>query len=406
MIKKLVFDNFKCLSNKEFNLSKINFFTGYNGRGKSSVIQSLILLSQSTRKDDANGIEYLHVNGNFIQLGDFYELLANEDEYGFVMEMDLLNGSEHKVKLGYEMTDDFKVGRLNTCIIDGTDWFDIPGTNPSEFTKKGDYNKRELTKLPNFLNEQFLPHNVHYVAADRIGPVKFVEKEEKPDFYYVGSNGSKTINILSTYADTIDPRMNVNVDDKVSHTLEESVTAWVQEIMHGGSVSVKGTDKTSKEKFNKRDTSAVLELGFGLGERTFNSYNVGFGYSYILSIVVTTLIAKEGNIVIIENPEAHLHPEAQVRLTYLLAKLASRNVQVFVETHSEHVINGIRLAVLKQEYKLDNEDVKIFFFDHDYSKIDLVIKKNGRIPNWPERFFDQYQHELAEIMKLGANVKE
>ena len=75
---------------------------------------------------------------------------------------------------------------------------------------------------------------------------------------------------------------------------------------------------------------------------------------------------------------------------------------MFVETHSEHVINGIRLAALKNEYKIQNDDIRIFFFDRNFDKIDLIIEKTGRIPNWPERFFDQYQHELAEIIKLGA----
>ena len=124
-----------------------------------------------------------------------------------------------------------------------------------------------------------------------------------------------------------------------------------------------------------------------------------------MSIVVTALIAKEGDIVIVENPEAHLHPEAQTRLTFMLAKLGARGVQVFIETHSEHVINGIRLAALKEEYALDNEDVRIFFFDKDFQKKDLIIEKNGKILNWPERFFDQYQKELSEIIRLGAQKK-
>ena len=89
----------------------------------------------------------------------------------------------------------------------------------------------------------------------------------------------------------------------------------------------------------------------------------------------------------------------------MLAKLGARGVQVFIETHSEHVINGIRLAALKEEYALNNEDVRIFFFDKDFQKKDLIIEKNGKILNWPERFFDQYQKELSEIIRLGAQKK-
>ena len=79
MIERIGFKNFKCLSGKFFNLSKLNIFTGYNGRGKSSVMQALLMLSQSVRKNDMNSIAHLHVNGDFVKLGDFDELLSNTD---------------------------------------------------------------------------------------------------------------------------------------------------------------------------------------------------------------------------------------------------------------------------------------------------------------------------------------
>lgn len=398
MIKNLKFDNFKCLSGKSFDLSKINLFTGYNGRGKSSVIQLLLLLAQSTRKNEANGIENLHLNGKYIQLGDFDELLY-DDSTRYDFGIDMVISPDHKIHFSYEMGNDFKIGHMSSCIIDTVDYFDAP--SKSTETKEGENSNKELMSLPVFINSKFGTQNVHYVSANRQGPVKFVEKEEKPEFYSVGADGSKTINTLSNYFESIDDAMNVDSSDKEKHSLGESVSMWIDYIMNGGSVSITGADGDS----NQKKKSAVLQLGFGMEGRTYNSYNVGFGYSYILSIVVTALIAKEGNIVIIENPEAHLHPEAQTRLTFLLAKLAARNVQVFVETHSEHVINGIRLAALKEEFILNNNDIKIFFFNQDFTKTDLIISENGRIPNWPSGFFDQYQKELAEILKLGSQKK-
>lgn len=122
-----------------------------------------------------------------------------------------------------------------------------------------------------------------------------------------------------------------------------------------------------------------------------------------MSIIVSALIAKEGNILIIENPEAHLHPKAQLNLSYLLAKLTGNGVQVFIETHSEHIVNGFRIAALKDVFSLNNNDLNIFFFNYDFSITQLKIEENGKIKNWPEGFFDQYQHELAEILKLGRN---
>ena len=198
--------------------------------------------------------------------------------------------------------------------------------------------------------------------------------------------------------------MNVYPDDTNEYDLNTSVTHWLNEIMHGGSVQVEGNARRIGKDQTNNKKSAILKLDFDVKNdgNLYSSYNVGFGYSYVLAIIVTALIAKKNDVVIIENPEAHLHPEAQTRWTFLLSRLGAMGVQVFVETHSEHVINGFRLASLKNEYKLSSEDVRIFFFDYDFKKIDLILEKTGRIPNWPKRFFDQYQAELAEIIRLGT----
>lgn len=400
MFKHISFNNFKCLSGKTFELDKINIFTGYNGRGKSSVIQAILMLSQSVRKDDMNSLSRLHVNGDFVKLGDFDELLTDPDKYKFDISIRLSDTTEHLVTLGYEMTNDFSVGRLCHCNIDENNYFDTPSSKPSDMEETKKAQSDDLKQLPLFLYNHFWAQNLHYVSADRQGPVKFVERNEVPDFFNVGANGSKTINTISVYQEKVATTMNVDTDDKNTYNLSSSVTQWINEIMHGGSVKVDGTATRNKDQ-NK---SPILKLGFDVQNKgtIYPSYNVGFGYSYILPIIVTALIAKTGDVVIIENPEAHLHPEAQTRLTFMLAKLAARGVQVFIETHSEHVINGIRLSALKDEYELKNDDVRIFFFDYDFRKTDLKIEPNGRILNWPERFFNQYQNELAEILKLGA----
>lgn len=397
MLEYISFDNFKCLSNKTFALSKINLFTGYNGRGKSSVMQMLLLLSQSTRKEDVSSLSRLHLNGDLVNLGDFDELIADTNRLDFGVQMKLSSG--HNVNLCYKMTDDYKIGELGECFIDDINYF----SSISALSGVGLENSKAqqtLLQLPIWLNEQFKA--VHYVAADRIGPVKFVEKREIPQVHKVGADGSLTINTIATYRDRISADM-VPVD-KVSSTysLQEAVSIWIDYIMNGGDISVGGNDIKKNESTTKKTAVLDLEFGFEDKARKYQSYHVGFGYSYMLPIVVTALIAKEGDIVIVENPEAHLHPEAQTRLTFMLSKLAGRNVQVFIETHSEHVINGVRLAVLKDEYLLTSKDVRIFFFDKDFTKVDLEIKNNGRIENWPNRFFDQYQNELAEILKLGA----
>jgi predicted ATPase len=403
MLEYISFKNYKCLSGKPFALKNLNIFTGYNGRGKSSVIQAILMLSQSVKQADANGLQQLHVNGQFVKLGDFDELLYDDDDLSleFIMKMHDAKRELKDVVLGYEMSEnDFKVGTLHTCMIGGEDYF----SQPSAFAQEAIVTKgRMLQQLPHYLNELFDPKNVHYVSANRMGPVSFVERKESPEYHSVGANGDMTINTLYTYKESMDPAMNVSSKDATIYTLQEATAQWIDYIMSGDNGAVAVDDGTDKIKGKKR--SSVLRLDFVQKDRSFHSYNVGFGFSYILSIVVTALIAKTGNIVIVENPEAHLHPEAQLRLTELLVRLASRGVQVFIETHSEHVMNAVRLAVLKEEFDIRNDQIGVFFFDSDYSKRDLKIEKNGRINDWPSRFFDQYQRELAEILQRGAKIK-
>lgn len=114
----------------------------------------------------------------------------------------------------------------------------------------------------------------------------------------------------------------------------------------------------------------------------------------------------EKGILLIENPEAHLHPLAQSRLMRLICKrlIECPHLQIFIETHSEHIINGARLCALKDDADLKaftNKDISIYFFDKDFSVKQLEVKKNGRIPNWPEGFFDQQTKDLNEIITLG-----
>ena len=164
--------------------------------------------------------------------------------------------------------------------------------------------------------------------------------------------------------------------------------------MDGASIDVLG-----KEKEN-----SVLQLTLCNNtncDKKVKAINFGFGYSYILSIIITSLIAQPGYTVFIENPEAHLHPRAQSRLTELLCKLAESGVQVFVETHSEHVINSVRLCSLKDNFSLTNEDVSMYFFSEDFKSEKLIMDKEAQISNWPDGFFDQQEKDLSQILKLG-----
>jgi predicted ATPase len=130
--------------------------------------------------------------------------------------------------------------------------------------------------------------------------------------------------------------------------------------------------------------------------------NVGYGITYLLSIIVAVLASEPDSLILIEHPETHLHNSGQAKMGELLAIAASCGIQIIVETHSDHVLNGIRLAV--HGGKLDHKDVQLHHFQHEkvgqtIQVISPRIDRNGRIDRWPVGFFDEWENSLIVLLE-------
>lgn len=379
MIKQLTIENFKCFDKStSFDLSKVNLFVGYNGRGKSSVIQSYLLLCQSLCH--YGDLLNLEVNGDYVQLGLFEDLVNAANGYKAPIRIALTTDQKEgkEIRLAYEEKADVeRQGHICELVVDGTDYLvktvkSLDGQQSSEVAQAVD-------RYPDGVNAIF--QNCNYVAAERRGPSLYEEKRDKNANNPVGKNGENVLNNIAK-----------------NKTLQKEVNYWVNRIMDGGEISLKGEDKLS----------SVLSLNIDMPNvkknNRFKAINCGFGYSYVLSIVVNALTMEKGTL-IIENPEAHLHPTAQLRLTELLARVSSKDIQILIETHSEHIVNGFRIYALRNDIEMKHSDLSIYFFDEDFSIKPLKVEANGRIKNWPNRFFDQFEWEMTEIIKLGRGIK-
>jgi predicted ATPase len=129
---------------------------------------------------------------------------------------------------------------------------------------------------------------------------------------------------------------------------------------------------------------------------------MGFGVSYALPVVLAGLIAAPGGLSIVENPEAHLHPAGQSRMGVFLAWLSGNGVQVLLETHSDHVLSGIRRAIGEFKYLAHDQAITHFFAapGGNLSIEELYFSSIGGISNWPKGFFDQYQIDVASLGHL------
>ena len=127
----------------------------------------------------------------------------------------------------------------------------------------------------------------------------------------------------------------------------------------------------------------------------------GFGISYLLPVIVTGLLAEPGSMLIVENPEAHLHPGGQSRIGQFLAQIAFAGVKVVVETHSEHVLNGMRVYSLKNKIAPERICINYFSINDRIPGIERIpLNDRMDILKWPEGFFDQEEKDLAELRML------
>ena len=380
MIKELQIQNFKCFQqSRPFEFSKINLLTGINGRGKSSLLQTFLVLSQSAWRN--SDLKKLVINDELLNLGNFEDIKNSDTPRGenihFNFKFDSLFIDEAKIQYA-ENPDKPLEAECVKIEIKSQDKIII--LEPQ---------KKQTDEIVQTFAE--LIKKIHFVSADRLGPVKYVDKNNLPEFVHVGPRGEHSINILanSLNLDNVNELLYRGKDAK---SVIQQTVEWMNYILEGAKIDIGGKEKDSSVLY--------MLLNNKSNSYAYKPANVGFGYSYILPLIVTGLIAKPGETIIIENPEAHLHPRAQSKISEFFAIVASCGIQVFIESHSEHILNGLRVSVLRPDININNEELVIHYFNESFDSEKLIIDNKGKIQNWPEGFFDQQEIDLSNIFKF------
>lgn len=373
MLTEITINNFKCFNNsKTFKLTNLNLLTGYNGRGKSSMLQALLLLAQTVQK--TSEIKSLIINGDYIKL-DLYDDIVNtlEKPVSFHLKSDNENIMDFLIEYSQDKNNDRRA-ILSNLIIDGKNYFSNIVSIGVDIKKDDKSAVRADPYSMSIIRPLF--DNYYYISADRLGPTKFEEKMELNNSNPVGANGQFRLNVINKNKD-----LKKKISDSINYIMDST-----------DNIIITGED----------NDFPVLKLAFENEQRKVKAINTGFGYSYVLSILLLLFFVKSGEI-IIENPEAHLHPLAQARLMELICKTVAENnnIQIFIETHSEHIINAVKLATVTD--RLSKSSSTLYFFDKDFSIKPLQINERGQILDWPIGFFDQESIDLANIIKAGIN---
>lgn len=352
MLKNVHVRNYKSFGCQEIELSNLTVFAGLNNTGKSTAIQAVrMCLSE-------HSVGGPYING----LGGYAELRSRQAGASDTISIKITKDCGSEILLSM---------------------------SKNSFS----HENKELAPLTQF------------ISADRFGPrVGLPTLGGDASSLTIGQNGEFSAHFSALMEGCIIPE-SLRHQSASGNTLKNQLNWWMSDIAPGVRL-----DYGVQEKF---DLSHLSVDGF----RPTNS---GYGISYALPIVLSLLtmpssvvddsdprvvrwierIKKTGGFLILENPEAHLHPRGQTGLGILAALASFSGVQVLIETHSDHVLDGIRLAVKLNE-NINADKVRVYFFTKKLNELtnveQVVVRPDGKLDRWPEGFFDQHSKNLRAL---------
>lgn len=367
MIQQMKADNFKCFEHVDMEFSNLNLFSGVNSMGKSTLIQMFLLLRQSYEQ---NALEKgIYLNGKYTNLGIGKDVLYTDSEENTI-----------------HITVRDEEGFLHAAYA---------------YNAAADFLRIENINRKDWKNINLFYSGFHYIAADRLGPQSSYEKSyhEVWDNNQVGNHGEYAVHYLQAHSlDEVENEC-VRYDEEENIRLLRQVECWMGEITPGVSLRM-------EEYGHSNRIGLMVHQAGSMGADYYTAQNVGFGISYVLPVVLALLKAKKGELLILENPEAHLHPRGQRKMGELIARAAQGGVQIIVETHSDHVLNGIRLCA--KNGRIDSNLVRFYFFtreqrenDGEYQIVPVIespiLKEDGRLSFWPDGFFDEWDRAIDDL---------
>jgi predicted ATPase len=355
MLDSLHIQGFKCFEKIEIALKRINIFSGANSSGKSSAIQAFLLLCNNAEKNSSSPL-----NGMWLRLGTFDEC-RNHRINARVFRVGVVSGNE--------------IFQVEFCSANDDETNDVAVAFTNESVKI-----QKQIKLEG--------RHVYYLPANRIGP----EDSYPRNFDQVNFLGNKAEFIIDfLYKNRKKEVASPLIADSASVTLEYQVNFWLGKLFG------------VKDKIRDLGLSNSLSMELSLGNgKPVRPYHMGSGVSFTIGVLVSCLSAKPDDVVVIENPEIHLHPKAQSELTEFLCFAANAGIQVVLETHSDHVFNGIRKSIVKK--RISHADVAVNFFQLDENALSksttIDINEHGRVMTPTKGLFDQFDDDLDQILGL------
>lgn len=344
MLKRLCIDNFKCFNRQEFELKSFNLLAGPNSSGKSSTIQALLLLFEQIRHE-----EILH-------LGTFSDLRN-------------MGSARKKIIIEAEMA--ASSYQLELCQTEG-------GTE-QKVRSEGCTGDEPVEKI-----------GLVYMNAERSG-VRDVYPKNTKNEKEVGIGGEFSFAYLSRSKN--EPLTVAEfLTDEAGAGLNNQVDYWLDYIL-GYRVSAENIPDTDLVKVTFGRKNIVKQL---------RPINVGTGVTYVANLIISALSCKKDSLFIVENPEIHLHPDAQARILDFFVFLAARGLQIIVESHSDHIYNGLRRCIKNRNISSDAAMVYYYEMGDDNNSMvtAIPIRSDGAEEKHPRGLFDRIDEDMDELLGL------
>ena len=374
MINQIKLSNFKCFQSLDLNCTPLTLLCGLNGMGKSTVIQVLLVLRQSIESGDL-------LDGRLVLGGELADLGTGTDVLFEDADSDI-------VRFEIESDEIEKTWALS---------FDCSQTTDQLMSTEG--NSNQSTPLVPMDWQEVPPfgRNLLYIDAERVGPRKSYPLSEtlarRADFGIASEYALNYLNLHQNELLPSDDSRCPGLPDNRKHRLVDVVNHWLQGVTPGAHLELEAVPAAD-----------ALIAGFSfdrpgdVATRRFRATNVGFGLSYTLPVILA-LLAEPGTLCLIENPEAHLHPRGQTKLAELAVRASLADVQVIVETHSDHFMDGVRIAV--HDGLISPDKTAIHYFERPDGETVVTspqIDEEGRLSTWPAGFFDQHEENLEKLL--------
>lgn len=394
MIDRIWLQNLKCFHELSLPLAPLTLLTGFNAAGKSTTLHALLLLAQAVRQGGSE--RYLPLNGPVVRLGTPGDVLGTSGAVSLALGVGHEDASiTWSLGPGEDRTG-------HTLALDRVDW--------SVGGQEGQY-KVDDTSVIDMLAPQDADAKIRsltaclrdtlFISAVRAGTGEAYPSPEEPTPIWADVGVSGTL-----AAWWFAGQMDEDVFESRRHPSEPSpilrrqFNAWAGELFPGAQANADRIPGTSLVRLELRNHEA---------DEWRRPANIGYGITYAFPILVAGLLAKPGQILVVDSPEAHLHPMGQSRMGAFLTTIARSGVQVIVESHSDHLLNGIRLAV--RNGVIDAEKVAVHFFNTPPREVTdpahvvaIRMDPGGNLSEWPAGFFDQAEKDLAALVGWATNL--